>query len=68
MADSISLIKSFLDSDFLNKKGFDSLNALSMYIPNTYNFYWDVSPKKFRDRMWNEYNSFWTEDLEIKAK
>ena len=33
MTDSISLIKSFLDSDFLNKKGFDSLNALSMYIP-----------------------------------
>ena len=68
MADSISLIKSFLDSDFLNKKGFNSLNALSMYIPNTYDLYWDVSPEKFRDRMWNEYNSFWTKDLEIKAK
>ena len=68
MSDSISLINSFLDPDFLIEKGFDSLNALSMYIPNTYDFYWDVSPKKFRNRMWKEYNSFWNKELEIKAR
>ena len=68
MSDSISLINSFLDPDFLIEKGFDSLNALSMYIPNTYDFYWDVSPKKFRNRMWKEYKSFWNEELEIKAR
>ena len=68
MSDSLSLINSFLDPDFLIEKGFDSLNALSMYIPNTYDFYWDVSPKKFRNRMWKEYNSFWNEELEIKAR
>ena len=39
-----------------------------MYIPNTYNFYWHVSPEKFRNRMWKEYNYFWNEELEIKAK
>ena len=68
MADSLSLVKSFMDLDFLNEKGFDSLNALSMYIPNTYDFYWDVSPEKFRNRMWHEYNSFWSKELEIKAE
>ena len=68
MIDSLSLVKSFLDPSFLSEKGFDSLNALSMYIPNSYNFYWDVSPEKFRNRMWNEYNSFWNEELENKAK
>ena len=39
-----------------------------MYIPNTYDFYWDVSPEKFRNKMWKEYNSFWNKELEIKAK
>tara|TARA_B100001250_G_scaffold247918_1_gene213131 strand:- start:1654 stop:2712 length:1059 start_codon:yes stop_codon:yes gene_type:complete len=68
MTDSLSLINSFLDPDFLSQKGFNSLNALSMYIPNTYDFYWDVSSEKFRDRMWKEYNYFWNEELEIKAK
>ncbi len=68
MTDSLSLLKGFLDPDFLNQNGFNSLNALSMYIPNTYDFYWHVSPEKFRDRMWKEYNSFWNEELEIKAK
>jgi UPF0755 protein len=68
MADSLSLIKSFLDPEFLNQKGFDSLNALAMYVPNSFDFFWDVSPKKFRNRMWKEYNFFWTKELEIKAK
>ncbi len=68
MADSLSLINSFLDVDFLNEKGFNSLNALTMYIPNTYDFYWEVSPEKFRNKMWREYNFFWTRDLEMKAE
>lgn len=68
MTDSLSLIKSFLDPNFLSQKGFNSLNALTMYIPNTYDFYWDVSPEKFRNKMWKEYNSFWNKELEIKAK
>tara|TARA_Y100000991_G_scaffold33643_1_gene21917 strand:- start:16020 stop:17057 length:1038 start_codon:yes stop_codon:yes gene_type:complete len=57
-ADSISFIKSF-DTDFFAKNGFDKKNILSMYIPNSYNFYWNTSAEKFNSKLFEEYNKFW---------
>ena len=60
-ADSLELIEAMRDSVFLNKEGLDSTNALAMYIPNTYEFYWNTSGEQFRDRMKKEYDRFWNE-------
>jgi UPF0755 protein len=68
MADSISLINSFLDKDFLNEKGFNSSNALVMYMSNTYECYWDISPIDFRNKTWKSYNAFWNKTRIQKAK
>ena len=43
-ADSLSLLKQFLDPTFLAENGFTPETALAMYIPNTYQFFWNVSP------------------------
>ena len=67
-ADSTAFLKAFLDPDFLAAKGFTADNALSMYLPNTYNFFWDVSPEAFRDRMWTAYQRFWNDSRTAKAK
>ena len=32
-----------------------------MYIPNSYEFFWNVEPNEFRERMLEEYNNFWNE-------
>ena len=40
--DSMSFLESTVDT-FFQKKGFDNFNKLSMYIPNSYNFYWNTS-------------------------
>ncbi|NEW78764.1 MAG: endolytic transglycosylase MltG [Gelidibacter sp.] len=67
-ADSISLLKSFTDQTFLNELGFTSETALGMYIPNSYEFYWNTTAENFRSKMLDEYTKFWdTERLE-KAK
>lgn len=58
-ADSLSLIKSFRDSAYLQANGFDSATALAMYVPNSYEFFWNTSAETFRDRMHKEYNRFW---------
>ena len=68
LADSISLLNAFLEKSFLEDNGFDDLNSLSMYIPNSYNIYWNTSPEDFRDRMLEEYNKFWNQDRSEKAK
>lgn len=31
-----------------------------MFIPNTYEFYWTVTPEEFVERMKREYDRFWT--------
>ena len=40
--------------------GFDSVTLFSMFIPNTYEFYWTVTPEEFVQRMKREYDRFWT--------
>lgn len=66
--DSISLITAFKDSTFLKTFGFTPHSALGMYIPNTYEVYWDITPFDFRDKMLNEYNAFWNDDRKQKAQ
>ncbi len=67
-ADSISLLKAMRDSIFLNEVGLNLDTALSLYIPNTYEFYWNTSAESFRERMRKEYERFWNEDRRIKAE
>ncbi|GAA4274628.1 endolytic transglycosylase MltG [Aquimarina gracilis] len=66
-ADSTSLVKAFKDSIFINEKKFSLESALSMYIPNKYEFFWNTSAEQFRDRMYKEYDRFWNEKRKTKA-
>lgn len=67
-ADSLSLIESFRDTDYLRTNGFNAPTALAMYIPNSYEFFWDTSAETFRDRMNKEYDRFWDSERLSKAK
>jgi len=66
--DSLTLLQAFQDKVFLKENGFTDDTKLSMYIPNSYEFFWNTSATKFRDRMLKEYNRFWNEDRLAKAK
>lgn len=57
--DSLAFLKVLTDEKFLTDNGFDLQNAISLYIPNSYELYWTISPEKFRDRMLKEYKSYW---------
>ncbi len=67
-ADSSSLIKAMTDSTFLAENHFTRQDALNMYIPNQYEFYWNTSATSFRDRMLKEYKKFWNKTRLQKAK
>ncbi|WP_299620181.1 endolytic transglycosylase MltG [uncultured Tenacibaculum sp.] len=67
-ADSTTLLKAFKDSDFLKKNNFTEVSALGMYIPNQYEFYWNTSADKFRNKMLSYYNKFWNASRIEKAK
>jgi UPF0755 protein len=59
-ADSLAFLTQMREEDFLAKNGFDQATALAMYIPNTYEFFWNVSPQYFQKRMLKQYEYFWT--------
>ena len=67
-ADSLSLLNSFKDLDFFKSKGFNKYNYLSIFLPNSYNFYWDTDANSFRSRMLKEYNLFWNDSRMGKLK
>ncbi len=66
-ADSLSLLTAFKDPKFLAENGFTESNVLAMFVPNSYEFFWNTSAIKFRDKMAKEYRKFWTEERIAKA-
>ena len=64
-ADSISFLNSF-KTEFFKERGFDERNILSMYIPNSYNFFWNTSVEKFNKRMFDEYTKFWQKNNRVE--
>jgi UPF0755 protein len=66
--DSVQLLNAFKDSLFLNSVGLDEYNVVSLFIPNTYEFYWNVSLDNFLSRMVSEHHRFWTKKRKLKAK
>lgn len=50
-----------------NKHGFNKDNLLAMFIPNTYEVYYNISPDGLLTRMHQEYELFWTEERKTKA-
>ncbi len=67
-ADSISLIKAFKDTTFLQEKNITTATALSIYIPNSYQIFWNTNATQFRDKMYKEYIRFWNKERISKAK
>jgi UPF0755 protein len=51
-----------------NPYGFTKDNVMCMFIPNTYEVYYNVSPDRLVERMYEEYTLFWNEERSEKAK
>jgi UPF0755 protein len=65
--DTTKLLEAFGDTTFLQKNGFSKENVFAMFLPNTYEVYWNISAEKFRNKMLDEYNRFWTKERIDKA-
>jgi len=67
-ADSTEIISLLNDTDFANKYGFNTTTLFTLFLPNTYEFWWNTSAPEFVDRMAAEYKKFWTAERKQKAK
>ena len=67
-ADSTELIQVMHDPATVDRLGFRSETMISVFIPNTYEFWWTTTPEEFLERMAKEYKRFWTDARKAKAK
>ena len=68
MLDSVELLNVLKDETKLEVLGFDTNTIAAMFIPNTYEVYWDTSIDNLMNRMKKEYTNFWNESRKDKAK
>jgi len=66
--DSVSILRLLDSTKFAEQHGFTTDNIYTVFIPNSYQFYWNTTPEKFFDRMYANYEKFWTPERKEKAK
>lgn len=66
-ADSTTLIQIICNEEILTQRGLNNATCELLYIPNTYEFYWNTNAEDFVKRMAKEYDAFWNEDRMQKA-
>lgn len=66
-ADSTEIINLLNDGEFVAKYGFNTTTFLTLFLPNTYEFWWNTSAEEFVTRMTDEYKKYWTDDRKRKA-
>ena len=64
--DSLTALNMLMDNKSLKKYGVDSLTVLALFIPNTYEMYWNEKPEALMDRMKKEYDKFWNDNRKSK--
>lgn len=67
LLDSADIIARLDSNEYLERYGFNKETAVCMFIPNTYEVYWTLTPDQLFDRMYREYKAFWTKERLRKA-
>ncbi len=67
-ADSAALVSFFSEPENYREDAFSKENIISLFIPNSYEFYWNTDPEGFYRRMLKEYKKFWSIQRLEKAR
>lgn len=66
--DSMDFLQAFTDSELARTHGFTQDQFRLLFMPNTYEFFWNTEVSAFVDRMNREYEKFWTPERKSKAQ
>ena len=68
MTDSASVARLLNDSSYIASLGFDRQTLPALFLPNTYEVYWNISADDLLRRMKREYDRFWNEQRRTQAE
>jgi UPF0755 protein len=66
-ADSLAFINVLDSAALVEKYGFTTENVYTMFIPNTYELYWNINTTDFFEKMQKQYDKFWNSERKTKA-
>lgn len=66
--DSLSIIHLLDSAQYVQKYGFTTDNVYTMFLPNSYQMYWNITPQKFFRKMYAAYLKFWTPERTRQAQ
>jgi UPF0755 protein len=66
--DSATFAQTFLDTHLLDSLGLSRATLMCVFLPNTYEFFWNTEPRKFIERMAKEYKRYWNPERVNLAK
>ena len=67
MTDSLSFMTAFTNDSMCVAFGFDTESIACLIAPNTYDFYWTMTPDEFLQKMKNKYDRYWTSEKKEQA-
>ncbi|MFN3557605.1 MAG: endolytic transglycosylase MltG [Bacteroidales bacterium] len=67
-ADSLSILRLLNDAEYLKRFDLTPETSKLLFIPNTYEVFWNTSAEQLLERMAREYNAFWNDTRLQKAR
>ena len=67
-ADSTSISQLFHNQEYIKEHGFNDYTIPALFLPDTYQFYWNTDAEGFAARMLQEYSKFWTDERKEQAQ
>ena len=68
MMDSLELSEFTTHKVYVSRIGYDEATLPSLFIPDTYEVYWDIKPEKLMIKLMEERTKFWNKSRKAKAK
>lgn len=68
LCDSLDVLSAMTDTAFLRRAGVDEANVGTIFLPDTYEVYWNITPQKLMERMLKEYERYWNAERSAKAE
>jgi len=65
--DSIQAIQFLNNNDSLKQFDADTTTIIALVLPDTYNYYWNTTPKKVVQKLFMAYQKFWNAERKLKA-
>ncbi len=66
--DSTQIFNFLQDEEAIKKLGYDKDDILTLFIPNTYEVYWNISFEAFLEKLEKEHEIFWNDSRRSKAE